>query len=560
MGITHKSIVFAALWVLIQFGCGNAWSEPITPYQAEQVVAGWLMTDGQPLGTRIGKHVKKTETFIGDDGELIYYVIYLRPTGFVIVSADDLIEPIVGFADDGTYDCSPANPLGALVTRDLPGRVMAGQVEDNSQDKMLRVSRLQRKRNRFIRLAETSEDSLASIDMSSIPDVRVAPLLQSNWFQGDVCGQNCYNYYTPNHYYCGCVATAMAQLMRYYQHPNTGIGVRNFMIQVEGLPSMVSSRGGNGSGGPYYWSDMRLVPDCQTTDTQRATIGALCYDAGIAVNTDYGPDGSSSDALAVKNAVISTFKYSNAVNGYNNGNNIGSGLLGMINPNLDSGYPVLLGITNKQNGHAVVCDGYGYSAATLYHHLNMGWAGVDDAWYNLPNIDASTSFTSVDVCLYNIFVSGTGEIISGRITDISGTPIIEVAVTAESSSSVYAATTNAQGIYALAKIPSAATYTISATKIGYLFGEQMVTTGRSRDRSGTSGNKWQIDFVGTVAPDLDGDGQVNSVDFAIFASAWLTAPGDAGWNPYCDVSSPADNFIDTLDLVVFADNWLAGIK
>jgi len=558
--IAHKGIVSAALLALLQFGCSKAWASPTTPYQAEQVVMGWLATDARPLGTNIGRHVRKTEIFTGDDGEPTYYVVYLRPSGFVIVSADDLVEPIVGFADDGTYDCSPANPLGALVAGDLSTQVRSCRAHGSPQGKMLTVPHQQRKWNRFIRLAETSDDSLAIMGTSSIPDIRVGPLLQSKWSQGDVCGQNCFNYYTPNHYYCCCVATAMSQLMRYHQHPQSGIGVHGFGIQVEGRPQTAFTRGGNGSGGPYYWSDMPLVPDCQTTDTQRQAIGALCYDASISVNVDYGPDSSSGDALKVKDALIGIFKYSNAVNGYNNEGDIGPGLLAMINPNLDSGYPVILGIWHEERGHAVVCDGYGYSAATLYHHLSMGWAGIDDAWYNLPNVDASSSYTSVAVCLYNIFVSGTGEIISGRITDISGKPISEVSITAESRGSVYTATTNAQGIYALAKMPSASTYTVGAAKTGYLFGEQTVTTGRSRDRFRTSGNKWQVDLVGTAAPDLDGDGQVNAADFAIFASAWLTAPGDAGWNPYCDMSSPTDNFIDTLDLIVFADTWLAGVE
>ncbi len=558
--IAHKGIIFAALLALLHFGCGKAWARSTTPFQAEQAVMGWLATDAQPLGTTIGRHVKKTETFTGDDGEPIYYVIYLRPTGFVIVSADDLVEPIVGFADDGTYDCSPANPLGALVSRDLRGRITAGQAEDNSQDKMLRVSRLQSKRNRFIRLAETFEDDLASMDMSSIPDVRVAPLLQSKWSQGDVCGQNCFNYYTPNHYYCGCVGTAMAQLMRYHQHPRTAIGVHRFTVKVEGNPQTLFTGGGNGLGGQYNWSDMPLVPDCQTTDTQRAAIGALCYDAGISANVDYGPDSSSGDALKAKDALIGIFKYGSAVNGYNKESNIGPGLLGMINPNLDYANPVILGIWHEQSGHAVVCDGYGYSAATLYHHLSMGWGGADDAWYNLPNVEAHYTYTSVAVCLYNIFVSGTGEIISGRVTDASGVPIDGVTVTAQGARGPYTTTSNANGIYALAKIPSASTYTVTAAKEGYRFTGQTVTTGTSNDWANTSGNRWAVDFVAALAGDCDADSDVDAVDFAIFAHAWLTSPEDAGWKPYCDISVPRDGLIDTLDLAIFADNWLTGVK
>jgi predicted outer membrane repeat protein len=58
--------------------------------------------------------------------------------------------------------------------------------------------------------------------------------------------------------------------------------------------------------------------------------------------------------------------------------------------------------------------------------------------------------------------------------------------------------------------------------------------------------------------DFNFSGSVNFDDFAIFALAWFTGPGDDQWNPACDISIPVDNFIDMLDLKVFAENWLAG--
>lgn len=60
------------------------------------------------------------------------------------------------------------------------------------------------------------------------------------------------------------------------------------------------------------------------------------------------------------------------------------------------------------------------------------------------------------------------------------------------------------------------------------------------------------------AADLDEDCDVDFVDFAIFALAWLTEPGDAQWNPDCDISNTNDNIIDIKDLGVFCDNWLLG--
>lgn len=66
-------------------------------------------------------------------------------------------------------------------------------------------------------------------------------------------------------------------------------------------------------------------------------------------------------------------------------------------------------------------------------------------------------------------------------------------------------------------------------------------------------------FTVTNPADLNRNGIVSFADFAIFALAWVTEPGDAGWNPACDISDPNDNFIDMLDLDVLTDNWLAGL-
>jgi len=170
----------------------------------------------------------------------------------------------------------------------------------------------------------------------------------------------------------------------------------------------------------------------------------------------------------------------------------------MINPNLDAAFPAILGILDNANtGHEVVIDGYGYISSTLYHHLNLGWSGTADAWYNLPTINTGTyDFITVPECVYNIFPQGTGEIISGRVLAASGAPVSGATVTAvKAEGGEYTATTNELGIYALAKIPSASTYTISASKAGYNFFPQVVTTGTSTNYAVNSGNLWGIDFV-----------------------------------------------------------------
>ena len=147
-----------------------------------------------------------------------------------------------------------------------------------------------------------------------------------------------------------------------------------------------------------------------------------------------------------------------------------------------------------------MADGYGYDASTriktLYHHVNMGWGGHEDIWYNLPDIG---NYDTIPVCIYNIFPEGTGEIISGRVTDASGQPIWGATVRADLRTKRHETITNKKGIYALAKLPSAALFTVQASLSGLIFTKQSVETGTSQDREASAGNRWGINFVGARA-------------------------------------------------------------
>ena len=60
--------------------------------------------------------------------------------------------------------------------------------------------------------------------------------------------------------------------------------------------------------------------------------------------------------------------------------------------------------------------------------------------------------------------------------------------------------------------------------------------------------------------DFEPDGDVDFRDFAMLASAWQKGVGELGYNPRCDISNPANDFIDILDIDAFAANWLAGTQ
>ena len=93
-------------------------AKPVGRQQAETAVRGWLKRNPRPMEMQLGASVRKIDAFEGEDGAAIYYVIYLDPSGFVIVPADDRIEPIVAFAEKGIYNPSPENPLGALIAQE----------------------------------------------------------------------------------------------------------------------------------------------------------------------------------------------------------------------------------------------------------------------------------------------------------------------------------------------------------------------------------------------------------------------------------------------------------
>jgi hypothetical protein len=503
---TEVALVLCAAW----FVPAAALGKPVTAEQARTAVSAWLAVEPAPLGATLGRQVKEVRSYPDAQNAGVYYVAFLDPAGFVIVSGDDLVEPIIGFAPAGTYEPSVDNPLGALVINDMSGRMSDARTAQAQVAKgagLAANATFQEARGKWSMLLATG---VRPAGLTTLSDLRVPALVQSRWDQSTQCAQACFNYYTPvgpegsaDNAVCGCTATAMAQLMRYHQHPTMGVGTASFPISVCGTAQTASLRGGDGLGGPYDWAAMPLDPDAKCSSltlAQRQAIGALCSDAGVSVNMDYCTESGAWLVFDMRrdavHALRDTFQYSNAVGGYNDYGNLGASFNAMANPNLDAGLPVLLHVGGGVGEHSIVCDGYGYDMATLYHHLNLGWSGAYNAWYNMPDID-DVGFDTVRGCAYNIFVTGSGEIISGRVTDTSGQPVAGATVTAQRlGGGAYTATTNDRGIYALVGVPSNSSYAVSAAKATCGFPTRNVTTGVSLDYVNASGNCWGVDFVG----------------------------------------------------------------
>ncbi|OGV41530.1 MAG: hypothetical protein A2X46_02515 [Lentisphaerae bacterium GWF2_57_35] len=517
-------------WSWIAFCvCGSAFlnassvlSETVSTTDAEHAVAGWLSTGQSPLGAQMGTHVLRSESYQDDGGQVLFHVIYLEPSGFVLVSPDTRLEPILAFSEGDVFEMTDNNPLFSLVGKDLRARLSA---TTSSKTAAASTSLQPASVNKWERLLAQASPR-APKGIASVDDLRVASFVGSRWNQKTAWNGSanvaCYNYYTPpyaegtaSNYYSGCVATAYAQVMRYFQYPTVGVGVGSYQIYIDGTPTTRTLRGGNGSGGPYNWTNMPLMPWTGLTAAERQDIGAVCYDAGLAAHMSY--TAGSSSGYMPPSSLTNIFRFGNVVEG--DGDNWG--LMNMINANMDARLPTPLSVQRPGGGHLVLCDGYGYNLSTLYHHINMGWGGSYDAWYALPDIDAGPyHYVVLSTVTYNIYTNGRGEIVSGRVLSSNGLPLTNSLVRLTGAGTTNEMLSGANGIYAFTRLTPNADYTITVTNGALRFPQRLVHAGASV-AYGNCGNRWGVDLpaVGStgfvVAGQIERAGQIGVPGVAV---------------------------------------------
>ncbi len=479
-------------------------ARPVTENEIHSLVSGWLKADNSPLGEDMTGTI--TDIIPYNNDGYPFYTVSLSQGAAIIVAGNDQIEPVIAFVD--CYDSSAAGTdiMLDFIARDIKQRsesaglspakknIASSKAAEQNSAASIKWSQL---------IALATEPTSKAPYQVNISSPRVYPLLTTKWSQhshdNTSGGLTCYNYYTPNNYPSGCVATAMAQIIKYWQHPQTAVS-GSFTISVNGSPQNASIMGGTLPGGAYDFSLMPDLPSAGVTLAQRQEIGRLCHDAGAAVGMAYYPGGSSASLANASNALYSTFGFASSKYAADDVYLSGS-LQNIINPNLDAGWPVILGILNSTSysGHAVITDGYGFNYGTLYHHINMGWGGYADLWYNLPDISyGSQNYDLITDCIYNISPTVTGEIISGRVTDEFGNPLPNVTVTASDDTNTYSANTNQAGIYAFTGMMANTQYVLTGSANGYAVQFYIMSRHVNTSESGA-----YDDIAGNIqAPDL----------------------------------------------------------
>ena len=540
-GFHHLIVACSALAVFSGAFAPEAAARTVSGGEAAEAASRWIGRNPRPFAAKKLSNAETAgvDTALGEDGEPLFHLVKMAGGGVVAMSADTGIEPVVAFSGGGEVPAD--SPLRAILAIDMSSRLAGlraarkagGGAPEASGPEEAWTALLDAGRD----AGRGSPSRPAKSALDSVPDVRVAPLVESAWGQGDAGGGPCFNYFTPSNYVCGCIATVGAQIMRYWRQPEGRVEPRTFRCWIEGVETRRST-----IGGAFAWDDMPLVASQGISEAQRIATGHLCHDIGVAVSMDWNAEargGSGSAGWRLPAAFRETFGYASAqcVTHENWGRDAAlddGAIRNAIWASLDAGCPVAIGI----DSHEVIADGYGFAASgTAYTHLNMGWSGSCDVWYNLPLVDTGSGYgtsTILDEIVYNVSPFDSGDLLTGRVLDASGSPVAGAEVVATGGGSSYRTVSGRGGTYAL-WVAGDATYSVEAGAGGEsatlaVFVPAAVTPGLEYLEAGyygTSvlGNSWGNDIVlgaAPAVPDLSFD-----PDSPPFVTASASSGGDA---------------------------------
>ncbi|MDE5840785.1 MAG: C10 family peptidase, partial [Muribaculaceae bacterium] len=177
----------------------------------------------------------------------------------------------------------------------------------------------------------------------------------------------------------GCVATAMAQVMKYHNYPERGKGTHSYFWRPgeEELTFNYDSI-------PFQWDKMDNIYDKESSEASRRAVAELMLACGVSVDMHYEPGESGAATVAMGESLIDIFDYSKslwmpnrAYYGYEEWED-------MIYADLAEGLPVLYSGAGTAGGHQFVCDGY---SSDGYFHFNWGWGGLSNGYFLLTALN-----------------------------------------------------------------------------------------------------------------------------------------------------------------------------
>ncbi len=352
--------------LLLALSSKQFYAKPVPAYSARTVAEIFLLSNTALQVQSLSLfHTEYTA-----QGVPAYYIFNVNETqGFVIITADDAALPVIGYSTEGAFVHTPsASPVSYWLN-----------------ERKQEVNYIQEHH-----LSATTEIKSLWNDYSTGPSVAknnisngvlangVAPIVDSKWNQSPF-----YNALCPGGSVTGCVATTMAQIMRYWKYPAQGTSSSSYTHPTYGLQSA------NYSTATYNWNNMPGVVTTANND-----VAIINYHCGVSVAMNYSPSGSGAQVLggypSAQYSFVNYFKYNSAIiNGKYRSSFTDNNWLNLIKADLDLGRPVqYVGYDPGAGGHTWVCDGYDLNNML---HMNWGWGGSSDGFFNLNTLNPTGS-------------------------------------------------------------------------------------------------------------------------------------------------------------------------
>ena len=306
-----------------------------------------------------------------------FYVFNLDSTGFVIVSGIDNVMPILAYSTEGIFDPSNIPPSMETVLNRYKTEI--SYVVENE---ITATQQVKKQWNDLI----SGKTPIRKANIAS-----VEPLLRGiNWNQGPIYNDSCpydskaipsYNYKCP----AGCVATAMAMIIKYWEYPTQGFGSKcynaNFAHWGYGNYGQQCANFGNTT---YDYTLMPNKISSNSSLAEKQAVAQLSYHCGVAANMMYGPNGSGANMGNAQDALIYYFGYSQAELVYKYFYT-DEEWIDMLKDQINNEQPILCSGSDVSAGagHAFVCDGYDEDN---YFHFNWGWGGAYNCYCKVDSL------------------------------------------------------------------------------------------------------------------------------------------------------------------------------
>ena len=349
---------------------GSLMAGPVDQQKAQKLGAKFLSTTA--ISQKNADIQLDLVSVAADRDATDYYVFNVsNGEGFVVISGDDRVRPILAYSTTGKYN---------------PNDVADGfQYTLNGFRKEIQYVREHNLSATPDIVAEwKSVSETGSLNRGGQTRAVVEPLCHSIWNQNYPWNSQCPpcvdTLGNGGHVFAGCAATAMGQVMKFWDWPAVGNGSHSY--NADGIGPLTANFGET----EYHFELIPLALDSTSSEEEIYYVAQLLYHLGIALDMQYSAVGSGANALSVYTAFQSYFRYTRDFPQINAGDLIpGYGYTNeewaqmLKDGGLDEHLPVFYTGSDDggAGGHAFVCDGYDEND---YFHFNWGWSGRDDAW------------------------------------------------------------------------------------------------------------------------------------------------------------------------------------